>query len=599
MPPKSRKPKSAGSGSTAATRAASSSKSTKPASAAAATTTRKRALDAVSNNSESDGDNKPVSKKTKQDTSKDAKMVTVIKQTSVPVDPHSGLVLTHRVYEDHSGVWDAMLNQTDISGNTNSNKFYVLQILHSGKNDYFLFTRWGRVGEIGAYQFKGPWESAAVAIDFFRKQFRSKAGTDWDSRHGMVAKKGKYVFIERDFEDSSKNAADGPSTSGEPKEDTKVPDSTLAPEIQEFCQVIFSTKLLDAHLSEMNYDANKLPLGKLSKASILKGFEVLKELAEVIEDPNPAKFAQSGGINEVCAELSGRYYSLIPHNFGRARPTIISNMSLLKHELEVLDNLGEMEVAHKIITSNSSTDEDGNVVNPLDMHFNSLGLSMMEPVGRESKEFDVLQAYVHDTHGHTHAWYKVNVQHIFRIGRDAENQAFSEAGYDSLEPGQRLLLWHGSRSTNFAGILKQGLRIAPPEAPVTGYMFGKGIYLADMMSKSANYCYAHLSNGTGILLLCEAAVKPFNELQNALYNADQECKKHNALATKGVGRFQPVDWQDAGAALDRSELSGVSMPKGKGSDATQSSLSLQYNEYIVYSVSQIRLRYLLMVNMSS
>lgn len=30
----------------------------------------------------------------------------------------------------------------------------------------------------------------------------------------------------------------------------------------------------------------------------------------------------------------------------------------------------------------------------------------------------------------------------------------------------RRLLWHGSRTTNFAGILSQGLRIAPPEAPV-------------------------------------------------------------------------------------------------------------------------------------
>ena len=34
----------------------------------------------------------------------------------------------------------------------------------------------------------------------------------------------------------------------------------------------------------------------------------------------------------------------------------------------------------------------------------------------------------------------------------------------------RMLLWHGSRLTNWAGILTQGLRIAPPEAPVTGYM---------------------------------------------------------------------------------------------------------------------------------
>ncbi len=57
----------------------------------------------------------------------------------------------------------------------------------------------------------------------------------------------------------------------------------------------------------------------------------------------------------------------------------------------------------------------------------------------------------------------------------------------------RVLLWHGSRYsllfllslfsltpyypcrlTNFVGIISQGLRIAPPEAPVTGYMFGKG-----------------------------------------------------------------------------------------------------------------------------
>lgn len=34
----------------------------------------------------------------------------------------------------------------------------------------------------------------------------------------------------------------------------------------------------------------------------------------------------------------------------------------------------------------------------------------------------------------------------------------------------RMLLWHGSRLTNMVGILSSGLRVAPPEAPVTGYM---------------------------------------------------------------------------------------------------------------------------------
>lgn len=48
-----------------------------------------------------------------------------------------------------------------------------------------------------------------------------------------------------------------------------------------------------------------------------------------------------------------------------------------------------------------------------------------------------------------------------------------------------------------------GLRIAPPEAPATGYMFGKGVYFADMVSKSANYCYHSRGDPVGVLLLCE------------------------------------------------------------------------------------------------
>jgi len=33
--------------------------------------------------------------------------------------------------------------------------------------------------------------------------------------------------------------------------------------------------------------------------------------------------------------------------------------------------------------------------------------------------------------------------------------------------------------------------------------FGKGVYFADMSSKSANYCFATKSKSVGLLLLCE------------------------------------------------------------------------------------------------
>ena len=71
--------------------------------------------------------------------------------------------------------------------------------------------------------------------------------------------------------------------------------------------------------------------------------------------------------------------------------------------------------------------------------------------------------------------------------------------------GNTLLLWHGSRTSNIASILKdvstkemspcsQGLKIAPPEAPITGHMFGKGLYFTSISSKAANYCHPSQEN---------------------------------------------------------------------------------------------------------
>ncbi|GJE89219.1 PARP-domain-containing protein [Phanerochaete sordida] len=563
---------------------------------------------------EEEEDDKPKSKKAKKDAAKaddevkkdePKKMVTVVKRGAAPVDPHSGMVDTHQVYVHDGCVWDAMLNQTDIG--KNSNKFYVIQLLHPIGSDssVMLFTRWGRVGETGQKQTRGPFPAPATGIYQFKDQFKKKAACAWEARHNMVARPGKYTYIERSFEDDDKDKKDDSKgkkkDSGEP---VKIPDSTLPSEVQELCRLIFSSKIIDAHLSSMNYDANKLPLGKLAKSTILNGFSALKTLSEVIQDQNCKTAQDYGGFNRAVETLTGRYYSIIPHNFGRNRPRVINSLELLKNELDLVDALGDMEIASKLISSDITTDPDtGLPVNPLDAHFKSLALTSMDPVSRGSGEWATLESYVRDTHGATHHT-RVSVANAFRVERAAEAAAFIAAGHDRRPPGERMLLWHGSRTTNFAGILKQGLRIAPPEAPVTGYMFGKGVYFADMMSKSANYCYAHLSGGMGLLLLCEVAAQPFYARTGAEYNADVGCRAAGALATKGLGRTQPVDWQDAGAALAHPGLAGVHMPKGRPRDvqadpaAGQPWLSLQYNEYIVYDTSQIRLRYLLMVQMS-
>lgn len=71
-----------------------------------------------------------------------------------------------------------------------------------------------------------------------------------------------------------------------------------------------------------------------------------------------------------------------------------------------------------------------------------------------------------------------------------------------LTTSSSLCLTTGSRTTNYVGILSQGLRIAPPEAPVTGYMvcldFQSGSFrLQNLFSNVAQNCFSnvvHLPN---------------------------------------------------------------------------------------------------------
>lgn len=223
----------------------------------------------------------------------------------------------------------------------------------------------------------------------------------------------------------------------------------------------------------------------------------------------------------------------------------------------------------------------------------------MTPLDVTTKEFQEIDAYLHKSVGNTHG-VKYQVQDIFRIERGGEVDRLNAGPYANLgKKSDRRLLWHGSRCSNFGGILSQGLRIAPPEAPASGYMFGKGIYLADMSSKSAGYCASSNSGGTGLLLLCEAELgKPSLMLINADSHAPDRAKTEGSISTWGVGKTAPRRWKDASCIHE--SLKGVQMPdvvSAAPGPSTMGHAYLLYNEYIVYDVSQIKLRYLLRVQM--
>ena len=86
----------------------------------------------------------------------------------------------------------------------------------------------------------------------------------------------------------------------------------------------------------------------------------------------------------------------------------------------------------------------------------------------------MLQTYFKNTG--SSSWSKPgSILEMFKIEREGEAKTFNP-----LKLQNKKLLWHGSRFSNYVGILSNGMRIAPPEAPKTGYAFGKGVYFADL-----------------------------------------------------------------------------------------------------------------------
>lgn len=502
------------------------------------------------------------------------------------------------MYIDNAGeIWDATLNQTN-SG-ANNNKFYRLQVLvDPRKKDYKAWLRWGRVGEHGQSALKGN-GSLENAQSEFQKKFREKSGLPWNDRL-KPAKANKYAFIERNYEESDnedeaeKGSKKQKKEEDEEDEEEKMMESTIPVPIQDLMTFIFNQNYILSAMASMSYDANKLPLGKLSKRTLNEGFRLLKELSELIDQPANAQTTYNMSFNAAVEHLSNRYFTIIPHVFGRNKPPILQSFQYLKKECELLETLTDMGITNEIMKGSKGRE----MIHESDRQFNSLGLQEMTALERETAEFTELEAYLNGSRGETHG-FNYKVKNIFRIERPDEKKRRSET-YGNIPNSSRRLLWHGSRSTNYGGILSQGLRIAPPEAPVNGYMFGKGVYFADMSSKSAGYCGSYSSGNMGLLLLCDVELgDPLYEQDGANSQAATDSKTAGCLATLGRGQMIPTGWKDAGCV--HPELQGVSMPDVTQPQTTRNndtSYGLYYNEYIVYDIKQIQQRYLFLVHIN-
>ncbi|KAB1258519.1 Poly [ADP-ribose] polymerase 1 [Camelus dromedarius] len=467
------------------------------------------------------------------------------KKSKGPVK-EEGLEHSAHVLEKGGKVFSATLGLVDIVKGTNS--YYKLQLLEDDKESrYWIFRSWGRVGTVIGSNKLEQMPSKEDAIENFMKLYEEKTGNAWHSKNFTKYPK-KFYPLEIDYgqdEEAVKKLTVNPGTK-----------SKLPKPVQDLIKMIFDVESMKKAMVEYEVtallenplcpqiDLQKMPLGKLSKRQIQAAYSILSEVQQAVSQ---------GSSDSQILDLSNRFYTLIPHDFGMKKPPLLNNADSVQAKVEMLDNLLDIEVAYSLLRGGS----DDSSKDPIDV------------VDKDSEEAETIRKYVKNTHATTHNAYDLEVIDIFKIEREGETQRYKP--FKQLH--NRRLLWHGSRTTNFAGILSQGLRIAPPEAPVTGYMFGKGIYFADMVSKSANYCHTSQGDPIGLILLGEVALGNMYELKHASHISKLPKGKHSVKASI--------------------TMDGVDVPLGTGIPSGVSDTCLLYNEYIVYDIAQVNLKYLL------
>ncbi|PKU39561.1 poly [Limosa lapponica baueri] len=102
-----------------------------------------------------------------------------------------------------------------------------------------------------------------------------------------------------------------------------------------------------------------MPLGKLSKRQIQSAYSILNEVQQAVSD--------SGSESQIL-DLSNRFYTLIPHDFGMKKPPLLNNLEYIQAKVQMLDNLLDIEVAYSLLRGGN---EDGDK-DPIDINYEKL-----------------------------------------------------------------------------------------------------------------------------------------------------------------------------------------------------------------------------------
>ncbi|KAI9092114.1 poly polymerase catalytic domain-containing protein, partial [Phlyctochytrium arcticum] len=452
--------------------------------------------------------------------------------------------------------------------------FYKMQVVHNKVQDlYILFNNWGDVKETGMHQ-RTPYSNREECIAEFLKIFSAKSGNSWENRtSAFVEKSGKYIPVK---------APTHQHVSLKSLDLQDAPPSQLSDGLQDFINIIADLSSVDHAIEATDVD---LQVGDFDGDAVRKGYSILLEIRDAL-----AKMSGTG-IPDVKAlkatrlrilDLTNAYYRLLPKQ-GIKQPgerRFLDQYNLNK-ELVKMASLMYLGPGSDFLLAAHTRRK---VINPLDYVASALKCNLTELLDRTTDEFRLVNDYMTDSST------DYGIVSLLKVDRAGETERFTPHQHNL----NRRLLWHGSGMGNMMGILSQGLRIAPVEASASGYMFGKGVYFADMFKKSINYSavtWGGKTDGYACLLLCEVALGKCYKTTDAEFLLKP---KEGTESTWGHGTQEPseVIILNDGVKIPRPPIVTTGAADNKGYYWRQ---RLAHNEFIVYSESQVRIRYVVLV----
>jgi poly [ADP-ribose] polymerase 2/3/4 len=454
------------------------------------------------------------------------------------------------------GAYTCILNQTQID--VNANKQYTMQVLQQGGGTY-VWKRWGRIGVSGQHRLTGPMTPAHAAREF-ETTFLDKTGLSWSSRTDPP-KDGCYMYARLDVANTSTGASGSGSVVMTARAPMPKTDPNLHDRVASFVSELCDERMLaNAMAVTYNIDVERMPLGKISAGQLEDADKVLKEIQDGLV---------SGAANPLVLErLSSKFWTLVPQASKSTQRLPVIDGPAKVHELaDMLDGLRNIRVA--------SVASQG--ARSLFDVYRSLGVDL-DPC--DDDELELLRLMLVGTTSQSHGS-RLELVDALKLSKLSQDLLDGANVFEGL--ADHRLLFHGSRKSNWIGILSEGLRIPRPDQVSNGSTLGLGCYFADCSSKSLQYCGIERGE-CGYMAVCEVALGRVHVVQSCC--SEPLRAPYNTRLAKGM---RTVDYV-------RAPGDGPWVPCGPVRPKSDTSYStFLHNEVVIPLAHQYRFRFLLKI----